>query len=58
MREIALFERRELGDDQVYRYRVRCDRGVLEVKLGYAADGKVAEWEFRRVSDWNAPLQE
>jgi len=58
VREIALFERRELGDDQVYRYRVRCDRGVLEVKLGYAADGKVAEWEFRRVSDWNAPLQE
>lgn len=58
VREIALFERRELGNDRVYRYRARCDRGVLEVNLGYAPDGTIAAWDFRRVSDWNAPVQE
>jgi CubicO group peptidase (beta-lactamase class C family) len=56
LREVALFDHRELGDDPVCRYRARFDRGVLEVNLGYAPDGRVAEWSVRRVSDWNAPL--
>jgi CubicO group peptidase (beta-lactamase class C family) len=56
LQELALFDQRELGDDQIYRYRARYERGVLEVSLGYAADGRVAQWELERVSDWNAPV--
>jgi CubicO group peptidase (beta-lactamase class C family) len=58
LREIALFDRGELGDDQMYRYRARYERGMLEVNLGLAPDGRIAELDFSPVSDWNAPVQE
>jgi CubicO group peptidase (beta-lactamase class C family) len=51
LQELALLDHRELGDDQVYLYRARYERGVLEVHLGYAPDGRIADWEFRRVSN-------
>ena len=58
LQELALFEHRELGGDQMYRYRARFERGMLEMNLGYAPDGRIAEWDFRRIGDWNAPVQE
>jgi hypothetical protein len=42
----------------MYRYRARYERGVLEVNLGYAPDGRIAEWNFRRIGAWNAPIPE
>jgi CubicO group peptidase (beta-lactamase class C family) len=56
-REIALFARDESGDEQAYRYRARYDKGVLEVNLSYAANGKIAGLTFIPADDWNAPIQ-
>jgi CubicO group peptidase (beta-lactamase class C family) len=58
LREIALFDHKELGDDQMYRFRARFDRGVLQVSVGYAPDGRIADWYLSPVGDWNAPLEE
>jgi CubicO group peptidase (beta-lactamase class C family) len=58
LREIALFARKELGDDQVYRYRARYDTGLLEVTLSYAPNGKIADLGLTLARDWNAPIQE
>jgi len=55
--EIALFARDEFGGDQAYRYRVRYDKGLLEVNLSYAAGGKIAGLTFIPAEDWNAPVQ-
>jgi CubicO group peptidase (beta-lactamase class C family) len=57
LREIALFDRAALGDDQVYRYRMRYDSGLLEVNLSYAPNGKIAALNLIPVEDWNAPIQ-
>lgn len=57
LREVALFARKELGDDRVYRYRARYDSGLLEANLGYAPDGKIAELNIVPVDDWNAPIE-
>jgi CubicO group peptidase (beta-lactamase class C family) len=57
LRQIALFARHELGDDQVYRYRARYDKGLLEVNLSYAPNGKIAGLNFIAAHDWNAPIQ-
>jgi CubicO group peptidase (beta-lactamase class C family) len=56
-REIALFARETLGGDQVYRYRVRHENGLLEVNLGYAPNGRIAAFNLIPVEDWNAPIQ-
>jgi CubicO group peptidase (beta-lactamase class C family) len=55
--EIALFARDESGEDQTYRYRARYDKGVLEVNLSYAGNGKIAGLTFIPADDWNAPIQ-
>ena len=40
---LDLMERRELGDDRVYRYAVAYDGGrTLRVRLGVAPDGKLS----------------
>jgi CubicO group peptidase (beta-lactamase class C family) len=57
LQEIALFARHELGDDQVYRYRARYDKGLLEVNLTQAPNGKIAGLNFIAAHDWNAPVQ-
>jgi hypothetical protein len=57
LREIALFAHEELGGDQVYRYRARYEKGLLEVNLGYASNGKIAAFNLIPVEDWTAPLQ-
>lgn len=42
-RRVDLLERRELGDDRVYRYEVAYDGGkAFRVQLGIAPDGKVS----------------
>ncbi|MEP7246603.1 MAG: serine hydrolase domain-containing protein [Gammaproteobacteria bacterium] len=58
LRELALFARKELGGDQVYRYRARYEGGLLEVNLSYAPNGGIAGLDFIPVSDWKAPVQE
>ena len=58
LQQIALFGREELGDDQIYHYRARYDRGIVDVKLGNAPDGRIAELDFRPAVDWTAPIQE
>lgn len=58
LREVALFGRKELGDDQIYQYRARYDKGVVEVNLGYAPNGRMGTLELTPVDDWSAPLQE
>jgi len=40
----------------MYRYRARYERGVLQVNLGYAPDGRIADLDLSRISDWNAPV--
>ena len=57
LREIALFARQALGDDQVYRYRARFESGLLEVSLGYAPNGRIASLNLLPLEDWNAPIQ-
>jgi CubicO group peptidase (beta-lactamase class C family) len=56
LREVALFARKELGDDRVYRYRARYDGGLVEVNLSYALNGKIADLKLMPVGDWNAPI--
>jgi len=42
-RRVDLVERRELGDDRVYRYLVSYEGGkTLRVRLGVAPDGKLS----------------
>jgi CubicO group peptidase (beta-lactamase class C family) len=58
IREIALFARKESGDDQLYRYRARCDRGLLQVNATFASDGRITDLEFTPLEDWNAAVEE
>lgn len=57
LREIALFAHHELGDDEVYRYRARYEKGLLDLSLGYAPNGRIATLNLIPVDDWNAPIQ-
>ena len=57
LREIALFARQEFGDDQMYRYRARYDRGLMEVSVSFASGGKIATLNFIPADDWNGPIQ-
>jgi CubicO group peptidase (beta-lactamase class C family) len=41
---IDLLSRRELGDDRVYRYRVRYDAKQIEATLGLAQDGRISDF--------------
>ncbi|MDY6947686.1 MAG: serine hydrolase domain-containing protein [Pseudomonadota bacterium] len=58
LQEIALLSSRQLGDDQVYRFRARYDQGPMDVNVTYTPGGKIAGLEFIRVHDWDAPMQE
>ena len=57
LREVALFARRNLGDDRVYRYRARYAQGMVELSVGYAPNDKIGAFEITSISDWNAPVQ-
>ncbi len=58
LQEVALFARKQLGDEPVYHYRVRYEGGLMEVNLVYASSGKIADLTFMPVYDWNAPVLE
>lgn len=58
LREVALFGRRELGDDQLHHYRLRYEKGVIDVRLGIAPNGRIGALELVPVGDWNAAVQE
>jgi CubicO group peptidase (beta-lactamase class C family) len=44
-RRVVLVERRELGDDRIYGYRVGYKKKTLRVRLGLAPDDKVSLFE-------------
>ncbi len=58
LRELALFDRQQLGDDQTYRYRARYDNGLLDLTLAIALTGQISKLELTRIDDWNAPTQD
>jgi len=58
VREIALFARKELGDDRVYHYRARYDSALLEIAASYTPEGKITHLDFTPTETWDAPIQE
>lgn len=46
---ITLVERKELGDDRIYQYRVEFGGTTLAVTLGLAPDGKIATFAIRKI---------
>jgi len=58
LQEIALVARKQLGDDQVYVYRARYERGVLDVTVGYTPGGKIGNLDIVPVESWTAPVQQ
>lgn len=57
LQDVALVGRKQLGDDQVYIYRARYERGVVDVTVGYTAKGKIGNLEIVQVESWTAPVQ-
>ena len=47
IQRVSLVERKELGDDRVYRYEIGSATESLIVTLGLAADGKVSLFSIR-----------
>jgi CubicO group peptidase (beta-lactamase class C family) len=58
LREIALFARKELGDDRVYHYRARYDSGLLDISASHTPEGKITHLDFTPAEAWDAPIQE
>ncbi len=58
LQELALIRRTTLGDDLVYTYRGRYDKGIIDVHVGYASNGKIGNLDIFPVDDWLAPIQE
>ena len=56
MKEMALFDTRQQCGDTAYRYRVRYEQGVVEVRLAIAPNGRIGNLEILPLRDWNAPL--
>lgn len=56
--DIALFGDRMMGDDRVYHYRARYAKGVVDVRLGIAPNGKIGSLEIAPIADWTAPFDE
>ncbi len=57
LREVAPFGRGEAGNDHLHRYRARYDQGVVEVRLGYAPNGRIGSFDLAPVTAWDAPLE-
>lgn len=61
LHELALFARRQLGDDEVYQYRARYERGMVEISVGYAPHeatraAKIGSLDLMPIDDWNMPI--
>jgi hypothetical protein len=57
LQDIALVDRNQLGDDQVYTYRARYQRGMVDVTVGYTPGGKIGNLEMVPVESWTSPVQ-
>jgi CubicO group peptidase (beta-lactamase class C family) len=44
LQKVTLFERKELGDDQVFRYEAVYAKKTFEVRFSLAPDGKISEF--------------
>jgi hypothetical protein len=44
----TLLEQRQLGDDRIYTYDIRCQNATLRLRLGVAPDGRISEFGLRR----------
>lgn len=58
LQQVALFAREKRGDDQLYVYRARYDKGVMDVTLSYAPNGRIGGLEMNPAESWTAPLPE
>lgn len=56
LEEFALFDRSQSCGGDVFRYRARYASGMVEIRMGLAADGKIADLEIGPLTDWNDPL--
>lgn len=54
--DFALFDRGQQCGEDVFRYRARSAGGMVEVRLGVTAKGKVANIDIVPLLDWNEPL--
>lgn len=54
--EFALFDQSMQCGEDGYRYRARYAKGMVEIRLGLAANGKVANLDIMPLTDWNDPL--
>ena len=57
LQELRLFETAERGDDQVYRYRGRFEKGILEIGATVDPDGKFSSLTVKPETAWDSPLQ-
>jgi hypothetical protein len=45
---MTLLDRKEIGDDQVYIYRIGFANGVRELRVAFAPDQRVAAFSLRQ----------
>ena len=54
--ELRLFRRSGLGDDILYNYRARFEKGLMDVSLALDPDKKVSQLMLEPVTQWDDPL--
>jgi len=57
LQAVSLFACKEVGEDRVYHYRARYERGLLEARIGYAPNGKIGSFELVPISEWDEPVR-
>ena len=57
LQELRLFSVEERGDERLYRYRGRFERGVMEIGAALDPAGKFSSFTVRSEPAWDAPLQ-
>jgi CubicO group peptidase (beta-lactamase class C family) len=56
LQDVALFDRKAMCGETLYRYRARYAQDVVEARLAIAADGRISNLEIVPVGTWDAPL--
>ena len=56
VKEMALFDKRQQCGDTTYRYRVRYEQAMVEVRLAIAPNNRIGNLEIVPLRVWNAPL--
>jgi CubicO group peptidase (beta-lactamase class C family) len=54
--ELRLFRRGELGDDALYDYRARFEKGLMDVSFALDPGNKVSQLALQPVANWDDPL--